>query len=77
MLTETAKNLGIKDSKLQEAMADEKLGNVTKQNKEMASSIGIQGTPAFIVGDELIPGAISLEELRKKIQDLRAANKKG
>ena len=36
-----------------------------------ADALGIKGTPAFIVGNELIPGAISVEEMQKRIAAVR------
>ncbi|MBY0431357.1 MAG: DsbA family protein, partial [Rhodospirillales bacterium] len=36
-----------------------------------ARAIGLDGTPAFIVGDYLLPGAVSLENLRRIVKDVR------
>lgn len=38
----------------------------------LARSIGINGTPAFIIGDEILPGAVSLDTL---VQQIAAARK--
>ena len=38
---------------------------------ELARSLGIEGTPAFVVGDELIPGAVSQEQLAALIDEAR------
>jgi len=38
---------------------------------ELARALGIRGTPAFIVGDELIPGAVNRAELNNLIEQAR------
>ena len=38
---------------------------------EFAQQLGINGTPAFVIGDELIPGAVPLEELQAAVAAAR------
>ena len=38
----------------------------------LAKALDISGTPTYILGDELIPGAIGIDILRSKIANLRA-----
>lgn len=38
-------------------------------NMRLAQKIGIQGTPALMVGDEFIPGYIDAENMRNKLND--------
>ena len=40
-------------------------------NHELAQKIGIEGTPAFIVGDTFMPGAVPLEQLETAIAEAR------
>lgn len=47
---------------------------VTKQLQDVATlagNLGIQGTPAIIVGNELIPGAIEYDALEAKVKALK------
>ena len=37
------------------------------ETQKLASAIGIEGTPAYIIGNTLVPGAIGLDGLRKVI----------
>lgn len=41
------------------------------KNMELAQSLGINGTPAFVIGQELAPGAISMDELKRLISAAR------
>jgi protein-disulfide isomerase len=43
-----------------------------ESNRALAGKMKISGTPAFILGDELIPGAIGKDELVQKIAAIRA-----
>lgn len=47
-----------------------------EKNRALAGKLGLSGTPAFIIGDEIIPGAISLEQMQGKIEELRKNKKK-
>lgn len=42
-------------------------------NLEMARTLQLSGTPAFIIGDQLLPGAVGYETLKKAIADARKA----
>lgn len=64
-----AKSLGIDADKLNKALESKKseIEAKIKANQELATSIGINGTPAFVIGDALIPGAVELATLKEKI----------
>jgi len=68
-----AVSLGINASKIDSTLksSKDKIAAMINANRALGSSIGVNGTPGFIVGDELIPGAISLEMLQQKISDQR------
>ena len=44
---------------------------ILQDNIALGSSIGINGTPAFVLGEELIPGAMELASFKEKINSLR------
>jgi protein-disulfide isomerase len=54
--------------------ADMKAPEITAalaRTKDLAGTLGITGTPAFVVGGKLIPGAASLEKLQSMIKSAR------
>lgn len=67
------KDLGIDAGKVEKALTDKKsdIEEQIKLNQELAATIGINGTPAFVVGEELIPGAVDLGTLKEKISAQR------
>ena len=69
-----AKSVGIDTKKLEEVLKNEKskIEKILQDNIALGSSIGINGTPGFIVGEELIPGAMEVATFKDKISALRA-----
>jgi protein-disulfide isomerase len=68
-----AKGLGVDEAKLQKVLTDKSsdIEEQIKLNQELAASIGINGTPAFVIGEELIPGAVDFNTLKEKISAQR------
>jgi protein-disulfide isomerase len=66
-----AESLGVDTAKLKTEAAKPEIMDTINKNRELAKSIGIQGTPAFIIGGELIPGAMDLAGLKAKIEEIR------
>ena len=58
--------------KLQTDMKDPKLNEALLRNNSIASQLGIEGTPAYIVGDQIVPGAIDAVSLGKIVASERA-----
>lgn len=69
-----AKSVGIDTKKLEEVLKNEKskIEKILQDNIALGGSIGINGTPGFIVGEELIPGAMEVATFKDKISALRA-----
>ncbi len=58
-----SKALGIDYSRLQKDMADPQIDEQINRNQRLAGSLDISGTPAYIIGDQIIPGAIDAASL--------------
>ena len=69
-----AKSAGVDSKKLEETLKAKKseIEKILQDNVALGSSIGINGTPAFVIGEELIPGAMELASFKEKISALRA-----
>lgn len=66
-----AAKLGISEADLTKAMQTDEVTNAINEDRELGTALNINGTPALIIGEEIIPGAISLEEIKAKIAKLR------
>jgi protein-disulfide isomerase len=67
-----ATELGLSPVALEMGMTAEKVAGVIQESYRIADRLNITGTPTFIIGDEIIPGAIPLEQLKLKIANMRA-----
>jgi len=69
-----AGDVGLDQKRLESDMADPEWQTVIDRNRALARELGISGTPGFIVGTELVPGALDVNGLKELIA--RAANGK-
>jgi protein-disulfide isomerase len=67
-----AKKVGIDPDKLKAAMADPQIKAQLERNAALAQSLKIGGTPAFVVGGKLVPGAVDLATMRDLVKEARA-----
>jgi protein-disulfide isomerase len=77
-LTETrimdiARAIGFDTERLKADMAAPEIEQIIRRNRGLAQALGITGTPTFVVGDQLVPGAISLDALRQLIARARTS----
>lgn len=75
-LLETAKKLGIDGAKLKAEAAKPEITAELDSNRNLATDLGIRGTPAVIIGEEFMPGAVPYDALQKAVNAARAAAKK-
>jgi len=71
-LLELAGSVGADVTKLQADMADPAIQGQLLANESLAAALGITGTPGFLFGKQLVPGAISLDDMKKLVTDARA-----
>lgn len=70
MLTELATKHGISNFTIDASDNDPTTAKLV-QNRNIGQALNITGTPSFIIGDEIIRGAISKAEIRKIIRHAR------
>ena len=71
LIFRVASDVGLDIEKLKKDMGSSEIGRIIEKNTDLAEELNIRGTPAFIVGDQLVPGAIDVETLTKLIADAR------
>ncbi|MGE3476700.1 MAG: DsbA family protein [Rhodospirillaceae bacterium] len=57
--------------KLREDMKAPEITEILKKNHQLAQDLGIEGTPAIVVGETLVPGALQKDHLKELIADAR------
>ena len=66
-----AEELGLDMARIREDMNSQEVQAEIDVTQQMAAAIGIRGTPAYLVGSELVPGAVGIDSLRSKIKEIR------
>ena len=72
LLEVAAAAAGADPAQLAADMEDPAIMERLQANDAVAASLGITGTPGFIFGRQLVPGAISLEDMKKLVAAARA-----
>jgi protein-disulfide isomerase len=62
-----AADVGLDTKRLEAEMAKPEWQTVIDRNRALARELGINGTPGFIVGTEMVPGALDLTTLKELI----------
>ena len=66
-----ARDVGLDVKKLEADMDNPEWATMIERNRALAKELGITGTPGFIVGDELHPGALDLDRLKDLVAQAR------
>ena len=66
-----AETLGMDTNRLQLDMASEDVDRVLEANFALGQSLGVTGTPNFIIGDTMLPGAVGIQVMSRVIEDVR------
>jgi protein-disulfide isomerase len=72
-LFRVASRLGMDLDRLRRDMQSPSIETQIQTNLQLARQVGVRGTPAFIVGDQLVPGAMSPEQMRQLIAEKRGS----
>ena len=59
-------------TQLKKDMDDPKLREALERTQQLATALGVDGTPAYLIGDQFLPGAIDADSLAKIVSLERA-----
>jgi protein-disulfide isomerase len=71
-----AVSLGADEAKLREEMKNPAISAAFEKTYELANRLAITGTPSYVVGNEVVFGALGQEVLAQKIAEARASETK-
>ncbi len=74
-LANILKKLNIDNAKVEELMKDERVNKELENVMKLAQQLGVRGTPAFIINDTLVPGAIDLKNMQEMVKSARSKEK--
>ena len=66
-----AKEIGLNMTQLEKDMASPEVKATLEENFKLAEQLGLNGTPSYVIGDNVVVGAIGLEGLQAKVNNAR------
>src|ERR1700676_1224944 len=66
-----AKEAGFDMARIDKDMDSDEVKKTIDENMKLADALGVSGTPSYVVGDEVVVGAVGIDELKAKIKAVR------
>jgi protein-disulfide isomerase len=67
-----ARSVGLDVDRLKRDMAKPEIDQALQRNRQLGDALDIQGTPGFIIGSQIIPGALNFDKLKALVAEARA-----
>jgi predicted DsbA family dithiol-disulfide isomerase len=77
VVIETAREVGLDTEQLKADMQDPAIQEAITRNLQLADALGITGTPSFIIGQQIVPGAVDLRTLQSLVARARREKESG
>jgi len=68
---QAAKEAGFDMARIEKDMASDEVKVTLEENMKLAEALGLNGTPSYVVGDEVVVGAVGLDALKQKVNVAR------
>jgi len=66
-----AKDIGLDMARIEKDMAGDEAKATLEENMHIAEALGLNGTPSYVIGTEVVVGAVGLAALREKVGTAR------
>jgi protein-disulfide isomerase len=63
-----AKEVGFDMARLEKDMDSDEVKQTIDEDMKLADALGVNGTPSYVVGDEVVVGAVGIDTLKDKIK---------
>ncbi|MEX2739998.1 DsbA family protein [Rhizobium mongolense] len=70
-----AESLGVSKEQILAEMKDSPSDESVQKTYQLAQDLGITGTPSYVIGNELVQGAVGFEDLEAKVKNMRTCGK--
>lgn len=74
VIMKVAADAGLDVARVKADMKAPKIDQIIKRNYDLADALDIRGTPAFIIDDKLLPGAVDLATLKQMVAAARKSH---
>jgi protein-disulfide isomerase len=72
---DAAAKVGVDVAALKQKMDDPEIGNTIQEAYALAQKLDISGTPTYVIGEEVVFGAVGIDELSQKVASMRSCGK--
>src|ERR1700751_3230260 len=62
-----AKDAGLDMARIEKDLASPEVKATIEENMKLAEGMGLNGTPSYVIGKQIVVGAVGLEQLKEKI----------
>jgi protein-disulfide isomerase len=66
-----ARDVGLDATRLEKDYASAEVKATLEESIMLAEALGLDGTPSYVVGSEVVIGAVGLKALREKVNEAR------
>jgi protein-disulfide isomerase len=66
-----AKDVGLDMARLEKDMASDEVRATLEESFKLAEALGLNGTPSYVVGSDVVVGAVGFEKLKEKVNAVR------
>jgi protein-disulfide isomerase len=66
-----AKEAGFDMARLEKDLASDEVQKTLEENFDLAQKLGLNGTPSYVIGDNVVVGAVGLAALKEKVNTAR------
>jgi protein-disulfide isomerase len=66
-----AKEAGLDVGRLEKDMASEEARVSLEESFKLAEALGLNGTPSYVIGNDVVVGAVGLKTLKDKVNNAR------
>jgi protein-disulfide isomerase len=66
-----AKDAGMDMARLERDMASDEVKQTLAENLDLAEKLGLNGTPSYVIGSNVIVGAVGLDKLKESVNTAR------
>jgi protein-disulfide isomerase len=67
----TAKEIGLDMARLDKDLKSDEVAKTLEESMKLAEALGLNGTPSYVIGNDVVIGAVGLSTLSQKIQAAR------
>ena len=66
-----AKEIGLDTARIERDMAGDEVRKSLEESFQLAEKLGLNGTPSYVIGNNVVIGAVGVEQLKEKVNTAR------